>query len=151
MSSNIFQSNDFDSTINRIAKLSSNSNRKWGKMSLVQMLEHCSIQLKLALGIIPQSNFEGFTLYRTAFGRWLALYVMPWPRGLATPSKMNVVATQAEIQELEIAKQELTELLQRVKETKQLNSHPYFGKLDLKDWGRLIYKHLDHHLKQFGS
>lgn len=28
--------------------------------------------------------------------------------------------------------------------------HPFFGKLTSEQWGKGIYKHLDHHLKQFG-
>ncbi|MBX2960889.1 MAG: DUF1569 domain-containing protein [Cyclobacteriaceae bacterium] len=28
-------------------------------------------------------------------------------------------------------------------------SHPFFDKLNRKEWGRLIYKHMNHHLRQF--
>ena len=29
-------------------------------------------------------------------------------------------------------------------------AHPVFGKMSPTDWGVLGYKHIDHHLKQFG-
>ncbi|WP_424351099.1 DUF1569 domain-containing protein [Lutimonas sp.] len=29
--------------------------------------------------------------------------------------------------------------------------HPFFGELNREEWARLVYKHLDHHLKQFGG
>ena len=28
--------------------------------------------------------------------------------------------------------------------------HPFFGKLTPDEWAQLMYKHLDHHLRQFG-
>ncbi|MCA0390144.1 MAG: DUF1569 domain-containing protein [Bacteroidetes bacterium] len=29
--------------------------------------------------------------------------------------------------------------------------HPYFGNLSKKQWSRLAYIHINHHLKQFGK
>jgi hypothetical protein len=29
-------------------------------------------------------------------------------------------------------------------------AHPMFGELNQKQWGKLIYIHLNHHLNQFG-
>ena len=56
------------------------------------------------------------------------------------------------IQELsETGKKELLNYLERVRQQKNLNEHPFFGELNRKEWARLTYKHLDHHLKQFGN
>jgi len=30
-------------------------------------------------------------------------------------------------------------------------THPFFGKMTGQEWGELMYKHLDHHLRQFGA
>ncbi len=29
-------------------------------------------------------------------------------------------------------------------------THSFFGRLSGKEWGELMYKHIDHHLQQFG-
>ncbi|MFD1127776.1 DUF1569 domain-containing protein [Paenibacillus provencensis] len=31
------------------------------------------------------------------------------------------------------------------------NPHPFFGKLTSEEWSIGLYKHLDHHLKEFGK
>ena len=28
--------------------------------------------------------------------------------------------------------------------------HPFWGKMSFEDWDKLMYRHLDHHLRQFG-
>ena len=30
-------------------------------------------------------------------------------------------------------------------------THSFFGKLSGAEWGELMYKHIDHHLQQFGA
>jgi hypothetical protein len=31
------------------------------------------------------------------------------------------------------------------------NPHPFFGKMNTDEWNALMFKHLDHHLRQFGA
>ncbi len=151
MASNIFQSLDYSSIIQRIDSLQPDSPKRWGKMDIIQMLEHCAIQLRLALGIIPQTNTEGSSLMRTKFGRWVSLYALPWSKGLPTPQKMNMVANNISVDDFQAKKEALLDLLGMVIVKQDFRPHPFFGKLDKKYWGRLIWKHIDHHLKQFGA
>ena len=150
MASNIFNSSDYTAIVKRIGNLNSNSPRKWGTININQMLEHCSIQLKLGLGRIDQSTFEGSPIMRTGLGRWLFLYVMPWSKGLPTPSKMNMMENGVSTVDFESEQKKLIDLLEQVQKNPDLRPHPFFGAMTQKDWGRLIFKHLDHHLKQFG-
>lgn len=120
-------------------------------MNVLQMLEHCSLQLSLALGEIKQSTFEGPSFLRTSLCRWFALYGMPWTRNLRTPSKMNMLSNNVATSDFETAKARLTELLTLIKASKVLAPHPFLGSMSQKDWGRLIWIHLDHHLRQFGG
>lgn len=150
MTADIFDRADYKAIIERIDRISANSTRRWGTMSVVDMLEHCSMQLKLALGQEQQSDTEGPAIMRTAVGRWLLLYVLPWTRGLPTPTKMNMTEKSVNATALADNKQQLLQLLQQVQQTQTLKAHPFFGALNRPDWGRLIWKHLDHHLKQFG-
>ena len=151
MAANIFNQTDYAGIKNRINRLNAESQRQWGKMTLPQMLEHCSIQLKRALGIIPETAYEGPSVFRTAFGRWLLFYAMPWPKGAATPSQMNMSTNGLPVADIQVSKQALLDLLERVQLQERFNTHAFFGKMDKKDWGRLMWKHLDHHLRQFGN
>lgn len=148
---NIFNETDYNNIISRIHNLTAQSQRQWGTMNLQQMLEHCSIQLKIALGILPASKPEGTAFYRTAFGKWVALYAFPWPKGSATPSGMNMQKNGAPVENFEKEKEQLLHLLSLLKAKENFSFHPFFGALNKKDWGRLIWKHLDHHLNQFGN
>jgi len=151
MAANIFNQQDYAGIKNRINQLNAQSRRQWGTMSLPQMLEHCSIQLKRALGIIPETAHEGPSMFRTAFGRWLLFYAMPWPKGAPTPSQMNMSTNGSVVADIPDSKQALLELLEKVQLQEHFGPHAFFGKLDKKDWGRLMWKHLDHHLRQFGN
>lgn len=151
MAANIFNETDYVEIKKRINHLNAASQRQWGKMSLPEMLEHCSIQLKKASGIIPESAYEGPAMYRTSFGRWLLLYAVPWPKGAATPSQMNMASNGSNVPDVQHSKQELLGLLEKVQLQDHFNPHPFFGKMEKKNWGRLIWKHIDHHLRQFGN
>jgi hypothetical protein len=150
MASNIFQPTDLADINARILQLNARSQRKWGKMTLPQMLEHCCLQLKIGLGALPEKPFEGPSIFRTAPGRWFILYPMPWPRGAGTPSQMNMDINGAPVTGFQEEKQALLDLIEKVQSKDQFSPHPLFGNMDRKDWGRVIWKHLDHHLRQFG-
>lgn len=151
MTQNIFNKDDYSKILDRITVLNELSQRKWGTMTINQMLQHCAIQLKLALGLNNQSGFEGPSIMRTRIGRWLVIYVVPWSKGLPTPTKMNLINSKVSHFDFKKEQESLLELLDRVYYDRNLYPHPFFGKLNEKDWGRLIWKHLDHHLKQFNG
>ncbi|SEC83173.1 Protein of unknown function [Tenacibaculum sp. MAR_2009_124] len=151
MPSNIFQETDYREIVLRLEELHAHNQRKWGTMNTTEMLKHCSKQLELALGKIEQNGVEGSFVMRTSFGKWIGLYGLPWFRGLSTPEKMNVKKSNDEIASFAIEKSLLLSLLKEVLENRSLNPHPFFGSLSQKDWGRLIWKHLDHHLRQFNG
>lgn len=151
MASNIFNQSDYSAIVQRLSKLNPRSPRKWGAMNINQMIVHCGIQLKLGMGLIQQSEYEGSAIMRTVIGRWLFLYVIPWSKGLPTPSKMNILTMKPIVEEFESERKDLIDLLYQVQSCTALRPHPFFGEMNRQDWGRLIWKHLDHHLKQFGG
>lgn len=151
MAANIFNQQDYKDIFKRIDSLNSKNQRKWGKMNVDQMLEHCSLQLKLGLGHIKLSGFEGPSIQRTWFGRKSFLYAMPWTKGLPTPSQMNMTKNNLLFKEFDVEKDQLIKLLEEVQKNPNLKPHAFFGAMNQKDWGRLIWKHLDYHLKQFGG
>ncbi len=149
MAANIFNQKDYMGIKNRINQLNPQSQHQWGKMSLIQTLEHCSIQLRIGLGIVSENGYEGPSIYRTTIGRWILLYAVPWPKGTKTPSQMNILSNSSSVSDLQDSKQTLLELLEKTQIEHRLKPHPFFGDMKKKDWGRLIWKHLDHHLRQF--
>lgn len=151
MAANIFNQKDYIDIKNRINQLNTQSQRQWGKMSLDQTLEHCSIPLRIGLGIVPETEYEGPSMFRTAIGRWMLLYALPWHKGTETPSQMNMLSNGSTVPDMQDSKQALLELLEKTQSEHHLKPHPFFGDMQKKDWGRLIWKHIDHHLRQFGN
>jgi len=151
MASNIHNESNYQGILKRIDALDSNNKRKWGKMNIEQMLEHCSLQLKLGLGHKQMTGYEGPGIQRTWFGRKSFLYAMPWLKGLPTPSQMNMVKNDVSVEAFAQEKSQLIKLLEEVQKNTNLKPHAFFGAMNQKDWGRLIWKHLDYHLKQFGG
>jgi hypothetical protein len=133
--------------IDRLDKLSENSKRLWGKMTVGQMCWHCQYPLKLAI-----TNKEN-----TSRGNWFiklffkkSLYNdKPWRRNLPTSPQLRA-------REPKNFKEERDKLKSLVNEFHSLQGrevwypHPTFGTFTKDQWGQLQYKHLNHHLTQFG-
>jgi Protein of unknown function (DUF1569) len=145
---NIFNQPDFDEMKGRIKLLTAANPKAWGKMTVEQMVVHCTVQLKLALGEIT-SKTQGPSFMRSAFGKWILLSTIPWPKGAGSATEMNVELNQFPYNGMENSKNELLDYIDKVKGATHFSPHPLFGQLSQKEWGRLIYKHIDHHLKQF--
>lgn len=141
---------DYIEIANRVKLLSNANVRKWGRITLQQMLVHCTAQLRLALGEIT-SHSQGSFMMRTAIGKWIAFSNIPWPKGSNTPNEMNIEKNVFSYTEIEAEKNELLNYLEKVKSSATLKPHPFFGALSKREWGRLVYKHVDHHLKQFSQ
>jgi hypothetical protein len=70
-----------------------------------------------------------------------------------SPTNPSFVVT--DLKEFTQEKERLIELTKRFssggEEKCTNNPHSFFGKLTPHEWGMLMYKHLDHHLKQFNA
>lgn len=147
---NIITPSAYQELVARVNLLSVTNSARWGKMNASQMLVHCTLQLKMAVGEIP-SQPQGSFLLRTAFGKWISFGDIPWPKGSNTPQEMNVINNNFASADFDQEKNELLFYLEKVNNSIALSPHPFFGKLTKVEWGKLIYKHVDHHLKQFGQ
>jgi hypothetical protein len=77
----------------------------------------------------------------------LIIYVFPFPK--SAPTAPELKARAATNLQAEIAA--ITDLLERFAgPPPRLVPHPAFGELSPETWGVLIYKHMAHHLEQFG-
>lgn len=146
---NILNESDYSEIRKRIMSLSSTSQKKWGKMNVKQMLVHCSAQLKMAVGEMA-SQTQGPAFLRSGLGKWILFSNLPWPKGSMTPKEMKAENHLSLIEDIETGKSTLFHYLEKARNLETLKPHPFFGSLDRNEWARLIYKHLDHHLRQFG-
>jgi Protein of unknown function (DUF1569) len=132
--------------IARISKLNAGTPAKWGKMNVSQMLAHCQAQLRVALGDEKlKHSFMGML-----FGSWAKKKLLeekPFSKGLPTAPSFLIKHNP----DFETEKNNLIGMITRfnaVNITK--DPHPFFGKMTIEEWSTGTWKHLDHHLKQFG-
>lgn len=116
-------------------------------MNATQMLAHCSSQLRLCWGELQGESKK--TLYGRWPINWAMIYVVPWPKGVPTlPALIHPDADNWEAEKADLLA--LVEKFPKVIGEASL-PHPIFGKLSTRTWGRLAWRHLDHHLRQFGA
>jgi hypothetical protein len=147
---NLFEPEAADEVISRIDKLQPASQCQWGKMDVAQMMAHCSAALDMASGRInPPRIFLGRLIGPLL--RPIYTNEKPFSRSSPTDKKL-VISDQRDF----VGEQERLKLCVRhfcqdgeAKCTRQ--PHPFFGALSPQDWSRGMYKHLDHHLRQFGA
>jgi Protein of unknown function (DUF1569) len=133
--------------LSRVRGLSAEKRPQWGKLTAPQMLAHISDQIRMALGDVPARRGSGWMSVPPI--NTLMIYVVPWPHGAKGPSEAFTTKAATWAADL----QKLFTLIQRFDEKRDQQSwpeHPLFGKLSGKDWAALSYKHLNHHLRQFG-
>ncbi|MCX6174836.1 MAG: DUF1569 domain-containing protein [Ignavibacteriales bacterium] len=145
----LYQKEVVDGIINRVNKLSPNIQRQWGKMNVDQMLAHCSIGLETAIG----TKFFPQLLIGKLIGKFFkSSGVGEKPIKKNSPTNPAFIIKNPEAFENE--KQNLIGLINQFHQGGEAkcttNPHSFFGKLTPAEWGSLQYKHLDHHLTQFG-
>jgi hypothetical protein len=147
---NLFEAARVGEVKQRIAQLRPDSERLWGKMNAAQALEHCSRGMEMALG--------DKTPPRVFVGRILGRMVKPKVMGNDEPLRRNSpTAKQLVVQDerdLGTGRERLCGLIDRFAAAgpQGCTTHPhsFFGRLTPEEWATLMYKHLDHHLRQFG-
>lgn len=131
----------------RLSKLTENSERLWGKMTVGQMAWHCQYPLKLAIKN-KENTSKGNWFIKTFFKK--SLYNdKPWHKNLPTASQLKTTEPKDFTKETAILKT-LVDDFAALKDREEWHPHPAFGPFTKEQWGQLEYKHLDHHLKQFG-
>ncbi|MBL0356509.1 MAG: DUF1569 domain-containing protein [Chitinophagaceae bacterium] len=144
----LFDNTACEEILARINQLSPQSTRQWGKMDVAQMLAHSKEAFKVPLSetAIPRM-FIGILL------GWIfkkKLYnEEPWKQNL--PTAPNFIIKDQ--RNFETEKKELLSLIEKFHSSNpaviENIVHPMFGRFTGEQWGKAMYKHLDHHLKQF--
>ena len=148
--------NLFDATVanqvkNRLEKLEPQSERRWGRMTVAQMLAHCSVSMQWAVGeVVP----EKLALPARLMGRLVKPMVFrnddPMRRNSPTANSLIVAGER----DLSKERDRLSGLIYKFEAGGAAgctsNPHSFFGKMTPEEWATLMYKHLNHHLRQFG-
>ncbi len=135
--------------INRIEQLTPITLSQWGKMTVSQMLEHCQQPIKVPLGMLNlKPNWLSFFFGKTVKKQMLSQNT--FKKDLPTVKEFRIQREP----KFDVAQKELIELIERfAKEGHaaiKVTKHPFFGEMTLEEWDILQWKHLDHHLRQFG-
>lgn len=146
---NLFETEVYNQVLDRMNKLSHHSERQWGKMEVGQMLAHCKEAFKVPLSDKPMKrNMIGLLIGWAVKSQ---LYSdKPWKQNLPTApnfiikDKRNFDNEKAGLLEL------INQFHKKGPEQVGLFPHPMFGSFTSEQWGQSMYKHLDHHLRQFG-
>ena len=139
--------------IRRLRTVRPESTARWGRMSPHQMLCHLSDAFRIVTGqraVRSASN----PLRRTAV-KWIALYVpLPWPAGIPTLPELDQHGGGTPPADFSEDVREVESLLNQIA-TLPRNAdwpdHPIFGRMSQAAWLRWAYRHVDHHLRQFGA
>jgi hypothetical protein len=147
---NLFETTSAEEVKQRIARLRPDSERQWGKMNPGQALAHCSRAMETALG--------DTTLPRMFIGRIIGGPVKKMALGNDEPMKRNSPTSPAFVvrDQPDVAAESarLSALIDRFSnggpEKCTRHPHTFFGPMTPGEWAILMYKHVDHHLRQFG-
>jgi hypothetical protein len=144
--------NEIDRTrlIERLNKLGGEEKPRWGKMKVNQMMSHLvqASDMPFTATLPDKSNFMSWTFIKP-----LILYVLPMPKEVKTSPEFNQQENGRRPQEFLADRQIVIESIDGLGSLSldhDCLSHPMFGKMSAKEWALIAYKHIDHHLQQFG-
>jgi hypothetical protein len=147
---NIFEKNVSDEIIQRINKLSNNTKANWGKMDVAQMLAHCAVTYEMVYdNNHPKPN---------GFIKFILKLMVKKSVVNEVPYKQNSgTAPQFLIKDNKDFEKEKLRLIDYINKTQTLGEAHFdnkeshsFGVLSKVEWNNMFYKHLNHHLGQFG-
>jgi len=146
----LFEREAVEEVTARIEKLQPVAERQWGKMDVAQMMAHCSAALDMASGRL--------NLQRVLMGRLIGSFVKPiftnekpFSRNNPTHKKLVFANHRDFLREQEQLKLKIRQFHDGGEAQCTQHPHPFFGQLTPQQWSRGMYKHLDHHLRQFGA
>lgn len=148
---NIFSIEITDQVIKRIEQLTPDSQPEWGKMNVAQMLAHCCVAYELVYDNKHPKPGAFMKFLISMLAKNQVVSEKPYPKSIRTAPQFLITDEK----EFHTEKSRLIAYLERTQKNgkhsfQDKESHS-FGKLSAEQWNNLFYKHVDHHLKQFGA
>ena len=143
-----------DQLVERLERLTPESTRRWGTMTPAEMLCHVGDAGDSVLGRrIPPGAVPPNQLPLPI--KWLMLYSpMPFPRGVETRPGVNPRKEGTRPGDFAGDRRRVIDGLRALAVAAPDSvspSHFRFGRMSLRGWQHWAYKHVDHHLRQFGA
>jgi hypothetical protein len=148
---NLFDAADVDEVQARLAQLRPESERQWGKMTVAQMLAHCALAMEWAVG---DQEAPPAPLPLRVIGRAIKPFALRDGAEMKrnSPTLKELIFTDE--CDFGAERERLRGLIGRFSAGGPAGCttqpHSFFGPLKPEEWAGLMYKHLDHHLRQFG-
>ena len=142
----ILSPTDREALLQRLRRLQPTTRPQWGTFTAPKMVCHLADAVRIGLGDVPIQRTD--TLPTRTFVKWLVVYspIQP-PRGkIQTAPEMLASAPTSWAEDVARVEQ----LIERLASKPTSAVHPAFGPLSYDGWGKLTWKHIDHHLRQFG-
>lgn len=146
----LFNRTDVTLILDRVGRLTPQSVRHWGKMTVSQMLAHCSLAMEVACGKKPHPR----PLLSYLFGPLVKKRNLDEHRQLPKNGPTDRDFVIRHHPEFDSEKKRLEGLIRQFSEGGRDKCtqypHSFFGRMAPEEWAMFMYKHLDHHLRQFG-
>jgi hypothetical protein len=140
---------DCDELIRRLEGLGPDSTARWGKFTAPKMLSHVNDALRMSSGTLQTSLKR--TPLRFPILKQIGVYFAPWPKGVPTVPELLARGDHATWgAECAAFPEAIAGFVNRPKNA-ALPLHPAFWRLSRHAWGRLAWRHIDHHFRQFGG
>lgn len=147
---NIFDKSVSNEIVSRIQQLTANTPPQWGKMNVGQMLAHCNV----AYEFVYDNNHPKAGAFKKFI---LKLLVKNAVVSEKPYQKNGRTAPEFIISDSRDFDKEKNRLIDYINKTQQLGTSHFegkeshsFGAMTATEWNNMFYKHLDHHLTQFG-
>jgi len=150
MMKNVFSSTDVEQIIERVNTLTPSTKGKWGKMNVAQMMAHCNVTYEFVYDNNHPPNSAIKKFFLKLFIKSFVVGEKPYRRNTRTAPEFLITVDKDFGKE----KARIIEYLRRTQELGETHfdnkESRSFGRLTVKEWNIMFYKHLDHHLNQFG-
>ena len=148
---NLFDPAALDEIKLRVTRLRPDAAGQWGRMNAAQALAHCAAGFELATGERRPP--------RHLIGRLIGRIIKPLALGNDAPMRRNSPTIPGMIvgddRDFAAEQRKLLAAIDRFaaggRAACTTHPHSFFGRLTPDEWAVLMYKHLDHHLRQFGG
>lgn len=145
----LFDKTVLDEIVHRISALSPDSPARWGKMNAAQMLAHCKESVEMALGRNKPKRMLAGRIFGSYFKSFYTNKI-PFLKNLPTAGSLRITNQRDFQSEKSALISILEEFQQKAASGCTDYPHPLLGTLRPDEWSMGTYKHLDHHLRQFG-
>ncbi len=147
----VYSAKDAQNYIDRINNLTPETQRKWGKMTVDQVLAHMNVPYSFIFE--PEKQKKPGMIAKFLLKNFVKPKVVndiPYKQNIPT----SPVFIISDVRNFEEEKKKLIGNIQRVqqlgREAFEGKENSSFGILTAQEWNNMLAKHLNHHLQQFG-